>query len=141
MAGRKANGTRPAAKPAARTAGKKAAPRRKPAAAAIADEAAPPPVDAMADGLPPPDIRGRRLDHPRAEGLKAELLGLDPARPLEILVPDNDPEAAAFAEDIRALLDGAGRAVTIQPVRFDPPFRGLNLHEGAERIQIAIGHR
>lgn len=135
MTGRKPSGTRPAAKPAARAAGKKAAP----AAAPNVDEATPPPLDAMADGLPPPDIRGRRLDHPRAAALKAELLGLDVARPVEILVPDNDPEAAAFAEDIRALL--GGREVSVRPVRFDPPFRGLNLHEGPDRIQLAIGHR
>lgn len=112
-----------------------------PVEAPSAAEAAPPPVEAGADGLPPPDVRGRRLDHPRSAGLKAELLGLDRGRPVQLLIPDNDPEAAAFAEDIRALLDGAGRAVTVQPVRFDPPFRGLQLHEGVERTQIAIGHR
>lgn len=109
--------------------------RKKPEA--TADTAAPPQV--MADGLPPPDVRGRRLDHPRAEALKAELLGLPADKPVDILVPDNDPEAAAFAQDMRALL--AGRTVGVRPVRFDPPFRGLNLHEGPDRIQIAIGHR
>lgn len=91
--------------------------------------------------LPAPDIRGRRLDHPGSEPLKAELLELTVSRPLEILVPSNDPEAQTFAGMIQDLLQANGRTCTIQRVTFDPPFRGLRTYEGEDRIQLAIGHR
>lgn len=91
--------------------------------------------------IPPPDIRGRRLDHPGSEPLKAELLGLTLTRPLEILVPLNDEEAQIFAGMIKAVMDENGRTCSIQKVRFDPPFRGLHTYEGEDRIQLAIGHR
>lgn len=91
--------------------------------------------------VPPPDIRGRRLDHPASEPLKAELLELTVSRPLEILVPANDEEAQIFAGMIQALMGENGRACSIQQVTFDPPFRGLHTYEGDDRIQLAIGHR
>jgi len=98
--------------------------------------------DATSDpGVPPPDIRGRRLDHPGSKALQAELLQLTESRPLEILVPGNDPEAQTFAQMIEALMTENGRACTIQQVTFQPPFRGLHTHEGEDRIQLAIGHR
>lgn len=91
--------------------------------------------------IPPPDIRGRRLDHPGSEPLKNELLELTVSRPLEILVPSNDPEAQTFASMIQDLMKEKGRACTVQQVQFEPPFRGLYTYEGEDRIQLAIGHR
>lgn len=98
--------------------------------------------EAPADpNMPAPDIRGRRLDHPGSEPLKKELLELTEARPLEILVPSNDPEAQTFAGMIQDLMKENGRACTVQQVQFEPPFRGLYTYEGEDRIQLAIGHR
>ncbi|WP_029086109.1 hypothetical protein [Brevundimonas aveniformis] len=91
--------------------------------------------------IPPPDIRGRRLDHPGSEPLKNELLELTVSRPLEILVPSNDPEAQTFAGMIQDLMKEKGRACTVLQITFDPPFRGLQIHEGDDKIQLAIGHR
>ena len=91
--------------------------------------------------VPPPDIRGRRLDHPASEPLKAELLELTATRPLEIVVPSNDEEAQIFAGMIQTFMNENGRTCSIQQVTFDPPFRGLHTYEGDDRIQLAIGHR
>lgn len=98
--------------------------------------------DAPTDpNLPPPDIRGRRLDHPGSAALKEELFRLTEARPLEMLIPDNDPEAANFAAMIEEFLRQNDRASSVRKVRFDPPFRGIQLHEADDCIQLAIGHR
>lgn len=98
--------------------------------------------DAPADpNIPPPDIRGRRLDHPGSEALKTELLELTVSRPLEILVPGNDVEAQIFAGMIEQLMKDNGRTCTVKQVQFEPPFRGLHTYEGEDRIQLAIGHR
>ncbi|MBN8551777.1 MAG: hypothetical protein J0L52_02635 [Caulobacterales bacterium] len=91
--------------------------------------------------VPPPDIRGRRLDHPGSEPLQRELLELTETRPLEIFVPSNDPEAQAFADMIQALMVENGRTCSIQAVKFEPPFRGLHTYEGEDKVQLAIGHR
>lgn len=91
--------------------------------------------------VPPPDIRGRRLDHPASDPLKRELLALTESRPLEVLIPENDLEAGNFAAMIRAFMQMNGRTITTRLVRLDRPFRGLRLHEGDDRIQLAIGHR
>lgn len=97
--------------------------------------------DAIDPKVPPPDIRGRRLDHPGSDPLKAELLALTEARPLELLIPDNDLEAGNFAAMIVEFMRMNGRGVRTQLVKFDPPFRGIQLHEGEDKIQLAIGHR
>lgn len=91
--------------------------------------------------LPPPDIRGRRLDHPASAPFRAELMALDPAKPVNMLVPGNDPEAANFAETIRHFLVSNGRTATVRSVTFEPPFRGMTLHDGEAEVQLAIGHR
>lgn len=91
--------------------------------------------------VPPPDVRGRRLDHPSSAPLKAELLALTEARPLELLVPDNDLEAGNFAAMIVEFMRMNGRGVSTQVVRFDPPFAGIQIHESADKVQMAIGHR
>ena len=97
--------------------------------------------DATDPKVPPPDIRGRRLDHPASDPLKAELLALTEARPLELLIPDNDLEAGNFAAMIREFMRMNGRDISTRVVKFDPPFSGLQIHEGADKIQLAIGHR
>lgn len=97
--------------------------------------------DATHPKVPPPDIRGRRLDHPASAPLKSELLALTEARALEILIPDNDLEAGNFAAMIVAFMRMNGRGVSTRLVKFEPPFGGLQIHEGADKIQLAIGHR
>jgi hypothetical protein len=91
--------------------------------------------------VPPPDVRGRRLDHPASAPLKAELIALTETRPLELLVPENDLEAGNFAAMIREFMHMNGREITTVLVRLDPPFRGLQLHEGDDKVQLTIGHR
>lgn len=91
--------------------------------------------------VPPPDIRGRRLDHPASAPLKTELLAVTASRPLEMLIPDNDQEAANFADMITEFLRMNGRESTIQRVKFDPPFRGIQMYDGDDKAQLAIGHR
>lgn len=97
--------------------------------------------DAIDPKTPAPDIRGRRLDHPGSDALKTELLALTESRPLELLIPDNDLEAGNFAAMIRAFMQMNGRQISTRLVKFDPPFRGLQLHEGDDKVQLAIGHR
>ena len=86
----------------------------------------------------------RTLTDPSAASWRSELLTLDKTKPATILTPIGDEEAAAFGAEIAALLStGKGKAkreVTVQAVRFDPPFRGIQMHDGDERIQIAVGH-
>lgn len=91
--------------------------------------------------VPPPDIRGRRLDHPASAPLKAQLFELTETRSLEVLIPSNDLEAANFAAMVREYMRMNGRGCVVKPVVFDPPFRGLQLHEGDDKIQLVIGHR
>ena len=98
-------------------------------------------TDAADPNVPPPDIRGRRLDHPASAPLKAELLALTETRPLEVLIPDNDLEAGNFAAMVREFMRMNGREVSTRVVKFEPPFAGLQIHEGAAKIQLAIGHR
>ena len=98
-------------------------------------------TDAADPKVPPPDVRGRRLDHPASDPLKAELLALTETRPIEILIAGDDLEAGNFAAMIRAFMEMNGRTVSTRPVRFDPPFRGIQLHEGEDKVQLAIGHR
>ena len=97
--------------------------------------------DATDPKVPPPDIRGRRLDHPASDPLKRELLALTETRPLELLIPDNDLEASNFAAMIREFMRMNGRGCSTRLVKFDPPFRGIQLHEGEDKVQLAIGHR
>lgn len=91
--------------------------------------------------VPPPDVRGRRLDHPSSDPLKRDLIALTEARPLEVLIPNNDLEAANFAAMVREYMRMNGRGCVVKPVVFDPPFRGLQIHEGDDKIQLVIGHR
>ena len=97
--------------------------------------------DATDPKVPPPDIRGRRLDHPASDPLKAELLALTETRPLELLIQDNDLEAGNFAAMIREFMRMNGRGCSTRLVKFDPSFRGIQLHEGEDKVQLAIGHR
>lgn len=91
--------------------------------------------------IPPPDVRGRRLDHPASAPLKAQLFALTETRSLEVLIPNNDLEAANFAAMIREFMGMNARDCVVKPVAFDPPFRGLQIHEGDDQIQLVIGHR
>lgn len=98
-------------------------------------------TDADDSNVPPPDVRGRRLDHPASAPLKAELLALTESRPIEVLIPDNDLEAGNFAAMVREFMRMNGREVSTRVVKFEPPFSGLQIHEGADKVQLAIGHR
>ena len=91
--------------------------------------------------IPPPDVRGRRLDLPGSHDLKLELLALTETRPLELLISHNDLEAGNFAAMIREFMLMNGREISIRLIKIEPPFRGLQLHEGEDKIQLAIGHR
>lgn len=91
--------------------------------------------------IPPPEVRGRRLDHPASDPLKRELIELTADKPLEVLIPNNDLEAANFAAMIREFMGMNARDCVVKPVAFDPPFRGLQIHEGDDQIQLVIGHR
>ena len=87
---------------------------------------------------------GRTLTDPAAAAYRAELLALDKTKPVTVLTQSGDSEALAFGEEIAALLrTGKGKAkreVKVQPVNFDPPFRGLQMYDGDDQIQIAVGH-
>ncbi len=83
---------------------------------------------------------GRSLSLPEAAEFKAELMAFDKRVPVEVLTMAGDPEAKAFAEEIAALLKRPKRKVTVRPVNFDPPFRGMQIYEGEDKIQISIGH-
>ena len=83
---------------------------------------------------------GRTLSDPAAASYRAELMALDKIKPVTVLTQSGDDEAMAFAEEIAGLLRAPARDVKVQAINFDPPFRGLQMYDGDDQIQIAVGH-
>ncbi|WP_296815307.1 hypothetical protein [Brevundimonas sp.] len=84
--------------------------------------------------------RGRSLSDPDATAYRMELMSLDAKLPVTVLTAAEDPEAEAFGAEVADFLRDAGRQVQVQAVRCDPPFRGLQLYAGEDKVQVVIGH-